>query len=373
MSTFQHGSVPVNNLEIKKLPKSRVEISGEIPAEDFERAYDTALKEFNEKSNLPGFRPGHVPQNILIERIGERAITERAAELALQKAYPEVLEQNDINAIGHPQITITKIARKNPLGFKAITTVLPEVSLPDYGIIAKEKKAEKIDVTVSDQEIEESLEYLRKAKSKSQGAHQHNSSILGADGQPINKGTELDSPLLELTDNFAKNVGNFNTLEELKNAVRKNLHLDKEIRAKETRRMAALDAISQKTSVEIPDILIESEKNKMLEELKSSILQFGLKWEDYLTHIKKTETELVSDWQEDAIKRARYGLILREIANKEKIEPTDAELEEYASQIISREPETERPKIDKGRLKDYAYGILRNEKVFQLLEATINE
>lgn len=107
----------------------------------------------------------------------------------------------------------------------------------------------------------------------------------------------------------------------------------------------------------------------MLQELKSSIENMGLKWPDYLAHIKKTEEELQKDWKNEAEKRTRYAMILREIAAAEKIEPSAAELESFAEKILSQYPETERRKIDKERLKDYAYGITRNEKVFQLLES----
>lgn len=332
----------ISNLEIKKLPKSQIEITGEIPAEEFEGAWQNALKELNDKTNLPGFRPGHIPERTLLDRIGEQTVTERAAEIALQKTYPEIIKQNKIAAIGHPQITITKIARKNPLGFKAVTAVLPQIILPDYKELAREKMAEKLEILVSEKEIEESLDYLRKTKNKEQ--------------------------LPELNDDFAKSVGNFNTVDELKNAIRQNLLLDKERRAKEARRMATLEQISKKCEIEIPEILVEAEKNKMLEELRASIAQFGLKWADYLLHIKKTEEELINGWQQDAEKRSRYGLVLREIADKEKLEPAAEELENYALQIISQEPESERQKIDKERVKDYAYGILRNEKVFKFLE-----
>src|SRR3989344_5096564 len=124
-------------LSIKKLPKSMVEIEGEISADDFERHYKDALKELNEKSSIPGFRAGHIPENILIEKIGGESVLEHAAEHALQNEYPKILEENKIDAIGHPQITITKIARKNPLGFKITVAVLPPITLPDYKNIAK--------------------------------------------------------------------------------------------------------------------------------------------------------------------------------------------------------------------------------------------
>ncbi|MEK7090585.1 MAG: trigger factor [Patescibacteria group bacterium] len=319
--------MPISNLEIKKLPKSQMEITGEIPADIFEQAYLEAFAEFSKKIEIPGFRPGHAPERTVLERAGEHAIVERAAQIALEKAYPEIIKESKIDAIGHPQIAITKIARGNPLGFKATTAVLPEISLSDWRALAKIKMSEKIEIFVSDKEVEEAFGYMQKSKNRPQIAD-----------------------------------------EELKNSIRQNLQLDKEMRAKEARRMAALDEVAKKASIEIPDILIEGEKNKMLAELKSSISQFGLKWADYLSHIKKTEEELVAGWNNDAEKRSRYGLILRQIANQEKIEPAPAELDEYVSQIILREPESERSKIDKGRVQDYAYGILRNEKVFQLFE-----
>ena len=319
--------MPINNLEIKKLPKSQVEITGEIPADIFERAYCEALAEFGKKIDVPGFRPGHAPEKAVLDRAGLQVVIERAAGIALARAYPEVLRENKLDAIGHPQIVITKIARNNPLGFKATTAVLPGVNLPDWRALVKVKMSEKIEVDVSEKEVEEAFDYLQKSKNKPQTSG-----------------------------------------EELKNSIRQNLALDKEARAREARRMAALDDISKKTSIEIPDILIEGEKNKMLAELKSSISQFGLGWADYLSHIKKSEEELIAGWAKDAEKRVRCAMILRQIADQEKIEPTPAELDEHVSQIILREPENERLKIDRERLRDYAYGILRNEKVFRLLE-----
>jgi len=136
--------------EIKKLPKSEVEITGEIPADEFERAFSKAMTELNQKAGIPGFRPGHVPENVLIEKVGEAAILEEAAEIALREAYPKMLEENKIEAIGRPEITITKIARKNPLGFKIKTAVLPEITLPDYKKIAGEAMTAKEEVKVEE-------------------------------------------------------------------------------------------------------------------------------------------------------------------------------------------------------------------------------
>ncbi|OGZ28211.1 MAG: hypothetical protein A2931_03115 [Candidatus Niyogibacteria bacterium RIFCSPLOWO2_01_FULL_45_48] len=332
-------------LSIKKLPKSMVEIEDEISADDFEHHYKDALKELNEKSAISGFRAGHVPENILVEKIGEGSLLEHAAEHALQNEYPKILEEHKIDAIGHPQITITKIARKNPLGFKITVAVLPEVTLPDYKNIAKNTTTKTDETKVEEKEIDDALEFVKKSGKK-----------------------EGDAPPPEINDEFAKKLGQ-KDLTALRELLRQNISEDKTIKARERKRMEILDKISASTNIEIPEVLIMSEKEKMSLELRSSIENMGMKWDDYLLHIKKNEDELKKDWSQEAEKRARYALILREIANAEKIEPTEAELNDFTEKNIAQYPETERKKVDKPRLKDYAYGILRNEKIFQFLES----
>ncbi|MEK9183638.1 MAG: hypothetical protein AAB890_01005, partial [Patescibacteria group bacterium] len=118
---------------------------------------------------------------------------------------------------------------------------------------------------------------------------------------------------------------------------------------------------------EVPNILIEEEKGKMLLETRNNVVGAGLKWEDYLKHIKKTEEELKISWEEDAVKRVKYGLVLNEMAEKEKIEVSDEELNKETEKIIRHQTNT-RQNINKERLKTYVYGIMRNEKLFQLLE-----
>ena len=333
--------------EIKKLPKSEAEITGEIPADEFERAFSKALTELNQKTGIPGFRPGHVPESVLIEKVGEAAILEEAAEIALREAYPKMLEENKIEAIGQPEITITKIARKNPLGFKIKTAVLPEITLPDYKKIAGEAMTAKEEAKVEEKEIDDALEFLKKSQKK--------------DENPPAGGE------LELNDEFAKNLGQKDLL-GLRELLRENILSEKEQKAREQKRMEILEKISSASKLELPEILVESEKEKMLAELKSSIENMGLEWQKYLGHVQKTEDLLRKEWAAEAGKRASYALILREIANAEKIEPTEKEINAEAEKMTARLHAHDKNNIDTERLKDYAYGIIRNEKVFQLLE-----
>ncbi|MDP3762860.1 MAG: trigger factor [bacterium] len=320
-------------LEIKKLPDSEVEISGEIPAEKFGVSWGRAVKEISSRTEIPGFRKGMTPEKILIEKIGEGEILEEAARLALQEAWPKILEEEKIEALGRPEIVITKLARGNPLGFKIKTAVLPEVKLADYKKIAGEIAARTENVSeTSEAEVGRALEYLRKSREK-------------------------DGLVPEANDEFAKTLGNFENLDGLKKMLGANIKLEKTIKLREKKRMEMLDGIASASEISLPPVLVEAEKEKMLAELKKNLAGLGLEWGHYLGHIKKTEEELGAEWKNEAEQRVRRGLVLREIARVEKIEVSEEELGQEAG-----------GELDQKGNRDYAYGIARNEKVFKLLE-----
>lgn len=125
-------------LEIKLLPGSEIEIIGEIPADDFESCREEAIKRISQEIKIDGFRPGKIPENILVEKAGEDKVLEKMTVVVLEKEYSKIIEKHKIEAIGRPLVTITKIARNNPLGFKIRTFVMPEIELPDYKKIARE-------------------------------------------------------------------------------------------------------------------------------------------------------------------------------------------------------------------------------------------
>ena len=277
-------------IEIKLLPNSEVEIIGEISAEIFMSGRKTAVKEFSDNAEMDGFRKGKIPEDILIKNSGMQVVLEKMAVIALEKEYPKIISEHKIRAIGRPEITLTKLAENNPLGFKVTTSVLPEITLPDYKGIAKKIMAKKEEVSEE------------------------------------NKAQE-----------------------------------------KERRRMEILEKAAEEIKQDMPKFLVEAEKDKMAEETKRNIAQTGLKWDDYLKHIKKTEEELKNDWEKDAIKRVKYGLILDQMAEQEKIEIPAEELEKEAAAMMEYHKNLGQD-LDKERVKHYLSGIMRNEKLFQMLE-----
>src|ERR1035437_7643751 len=162
---------------IKKLDKSEVEILGVLEVAEFEKYEGKALERIGERMELPGFRKGKAPTSIIKESVNEMQLLEEMAELALQDNYVKILEENKIDAIGHPQIAITKISKGSDLEFKIITAVLPEMKLPDYKKIAGEqtkKEDYKKEIIVEEAEIEKTILELRKMRAEqTRPSHEH--------------------------------------------------------------------------------------------------------------------------------------------------------------------------------------------------------
>lgn len=348
--------------EVNQLPKSEIEITVSLPPEEFEPHFKKAANLISEEIEIEGFRKGKAPYEIIKNKIGEMAIYERAAELAIKKTYPQVLEEariknqelriKEFTPIGRPEITITKLAPGNELQYKAKIALLPEVNLPDYKSIAVRVRQEKKEVPVSDEEIEKTLKWIRESRAEGEGDQRK---------------------VPELTDEFAKSLGDFLTVEALKSSVRDGLKSEKEEREKERIRISILEEISQDSGIEVPDVLVKAELEKMSGELKSGVQSMGMKWEDYLLHLKKTAEDLKKEWRNEAEKRVRVALCLREIARLEKIEPSAEEIEARANQLLIqfRSTEEAEKRVDAAELREYTRGVLRNEKVFEFLEKDI--
>lgn len=337
-------------IEIKKLPKSEIEIIGTLPAEDFEKFRAGAMKHVGEHAKLPGFRPGHVPANVLATTIGEMPILEEMAERALDEHYPAILREHNIDAIGRPTITITKLAVNNPFGFKIQVAVLPEITLPDYKKIAGEK-TKITPAEVTDEDVEKVIADIRK---------QH------ATPKPDGEGEVEDLPLLD--EALLRSLGDFKTVDELKEKIKENLGKEKEQRAREMRRMEILKSITEKTEMELPDILVRSELERMLSQFKYDVSQMGIKFEDYLKHVKKTEEEIRKEWEKDAENKAKGQLVLSKIAQVEKLIPEETVVNEQVKQLMEHYTDA-----DELNTRSYVTMVLTNEKVFDFLEGKVKE
>jgi len=313
----------VEKLKVTKLPESEAEIAGVLTKELLAECRPEALKHLNEHVSIPGFRKGHVPEDVLVKQIGEMHVLEEVAEVAIAREYPAIIEEAKITPIGRPAVTITKLAPGEPLEFKITVALEPEFKLPEYKKISKEVMSASDDVEVTDKEIEDVVKEL--------------------EGRNINA---------ELKEG-----------ETLSGKVKENLTEEKKFRAKEKKRLKLVEELVKATEVTVPKILVEEELAKMFAQFKDDVQKMGVPFEKYLLELKKTESEVKSEWQPQAVERVKAEMIVAKIAEEEKIEPKAEEIEHEAKHLLEHYPDA-----DPLRVRIYVYTMLRNQKVLELLE-----
>ena len=359
-------------INVKKLPKSEVEIEGEIEADIFEEYFNKALKKIGENLEIDGFRKGKIPENILLSKVPETQILGEMAEMALSEHYPKILEGEKIDAIGRPEISITKLARKNPLAFKIKIATMPEMQLPNYKQIAKKVLSEIKDgdknTEVTEKEIEDTIMDIR--KSRALKIHMADMAPLQTppqEGETLSAsekaGDEIKEELPEFNDDFVQALGPFKNMADFKEKLKENIKLEKGNQVKEKTRLKIVEKIIDELKIEMPKILLKAELDKILYRMESDITQMGLKFEDYLKHLNKTVEGLRKEFRIDAEKKAKLGLILNKIAEDEKIVANSEQVANEVAKILEHYKEA-----DPERAKLHAENILTNEKVFQFLE-----
>lgn len=332
----------------------------EVPAEVWVARETEAVEFLGKDIELDGFRKGKAPIEVLSKHLPEIMILEKMAELVISEMYPKHVAEEKIPAIGHPEVSITKLARGNALEFTVKTAVIPEVTLPDYKKIAKEEwKNESEEVT--DADIESAIKDIQKMR-----AHQqmHDSAI---PHQSHDHKEIADADLPELTDEYIKTIGKFETVAEFKEKLLENLKTEKSVENKNKNRSKIVERISAETKVEVPDILVESELGKMLMQLKETIERAGMSFDDYSKHIGKTEDEMKKDFEPDAKKRAIMELALFEIGKKENLNPTEEIVNIEVDKLLAQYPGA-----DRNRAIAYIEQVMTNEAVFEFLEKSVS-
>ena len=294
--------------------------------------------------------------------------------------------------------------------------------MPDYKNIAS--KIKKKEVTVEEEEIEKSLKWLQQSRAKfslknapaekgdfieieyqinKQGSVLKDGFILGQghfvpgfeenliglkSGEEkkdfilnqsgkeskidfkLNSVQKVEFP--EINDQFARSLGDFENLDNLKNSIKNGIALEKKRAEEQRRKQEILEKIGKETEVEIPVILIENEKNKMLEDLKKLVLErLKFSWEEYLKKIKKTEKEILNSFEKEAQSKIKNFLILEEIGKREKIEVPEQEITEEVNKVLRHFPSVKEAEknigLDLQQFKEYTKIILRNNKIFEIL------
>lgn len=179
---------------------------------------------------------------------------------------------------------------------------------------------------------------------------------------------KIEKPVID--DEFAKSLGKFTSVEELKKNINSGILQEKEQKERDKIRKELILEIGKKTKVEIPDALVNRELDKMLMEFEDGAAKMGLEFDEYLKQLGKTKDQMKAEWQAQARERVLATLVLMAIADEQKIEPKPDEIEDEVNAFLMRYQNATDAKrqIDLGALREYTKSVLKNEKVFEYLE-----
>ncbi|MSR70728.1 hypothetical protein EXS62_01675 [Candidatus Kaiserbacteria bacterium] len=329
------------SFSLKNLPDSEVELVGEVPFAAIEPYRLTALTHIAEHLELPGFRPGKVPAEMAQKKVGELAVLEEAVELFVKDFYPELVTERAIEAVGRPDIRVTKLAAQNPVGLTIRATVYPEVTVPKDWKNLHTKIALEPSMPASDEEVAKTLEDLRQSRKK-------------------------DDVVPELSDEFAKSVGAFDSLEHLKTQIHKGIGEEKARQARDVRRGKLIEALLEKAALSVPKLFVESEQDKIMSQMREDVTRFGMTLEEYFKKTNKTEEGVRQEFREQAMKRAKLQLVLNKIASEEKLEADETAVATEMKHALEHFPEAN-PEL----LKIHIETVLKNELALKLLEGEV--
>ena len=386
-------SVQVENLE-KNMAKLTIEVSEDKLEEALQKAY---LKQKN-KISLPGFRKGKVPRNMIEKMYGPEIFFEDAANMLIQENYGAAVDESGADIVSRPSIDVTQIEKGKPFIFTVEVAVRPEVKLGKYmGVtvtkidttvtdeevdeaVEKERDNNARTITVEDRAIENGdtavidFEGFVDGVPFEGGKGENHSLEIGShsfidtfEDQLIGKNTgdEVEvnvtfpeeyhaadlagkpamfkvkiheikaKELPELDDEFAQDVSEFDTLAEYKENLKKNIAERKEAEARRTKEDEAIRKIVEKSSMEIPDAMIDTQVESMIEEFAQRIAQQGLSFEQYMQFSGMTMDKMKDQVRPEAVSRIESSLVLEQIAKDENIEVSDADVDAEIDKMAS--------------------------------------
>jgi FKBP-type peptidyl-prolyl cis-trans isomerase (trigger factor) len=322
-----------------------IEFEGEIPVAILDEYLKEELAHAAQDFEWPGFRKGKVPESIVREHVSEMALLDSAADEILHDVIPEIAADEKLSVLGKPQLTVTKIAPKNPLGFTVKFALSPAVELPDYKKIGRAIAAREEKIEVDEKEIDEAIERIKR--------------MIPIAGP--SKGIATPPP--ELTDDFVKQLGPFEDVAGFRAELKRQITEEKKLEHTEAKRDEMVREIAKQSKVKVPQMLIEQEVEDWKGNRDAELEKAGLTLEKYLEQVKKTEADLEKDARRQIEEQMRTSFVLREIRKAEDIKADEKEIRENVAHLKRRYPEQ-----DETSLAGPAEAIAIQGKLFKVLE-----
>lgn len=416
---------------LKKLDKSQIELSVTVTPADYEKDMLAAATRLSERAAIHGFRAGKAPYDIVKQNLGEIKILEEAMQSIVEKNYHAAVLAEKVDTIGMPEITIEKMAPGNDFVFKAIAALLPKVKLVDLSKISVAKKDVTVDEKQMN-EVLENLRKMQGKEVVKEGAATKEDKVevamnMTQDKVPVEGGQApkhqvyLSEPHYipgfaekligvkkgefkefslkfpeehyqkhlagktmdfhinvnevysieypEINDEFAAKLGQ-PSLIALKEILQTNLTKEAENKEAQRLEIEILEKVVAGSEFdEIPNVLINAEKQKMFNELKGSLEQQGITLDKYMADIKKTEEEIGQDFAERALMRVKAALVSRQVAQENDIKVEKDELDKEI-EVIKATYEND-PKVlealERRDVLDTLAATVQNRKVVAFL------
>ena len=410
---------------VEPLEGNKVKLSIEVEESEFDKAIDSAFRKIAREVRIPGFRPGKAPRQILEARLGGGVGREQALRDALPEYYVDAVKEHDVDVIAAPEIEITSGQDDGPVAFDAVVEIRPRIDVPGYGGL----RVELPRPDASDEEIDSQVDRLRDQFAELEEVDRAATagdvvtiSLHGEeDGEPVpglqaddyayrvGAGTiaaELDAELdgasvgdelefegelagtgrtvafevrvnkiqervlPEITDEWANEVSEFDTVDELRADLADRISRVRRMQAQLALREKAVDALVQLVEEDAPEALVNSEMQARLRDLSMRLSAQGMTAEQYLAATGRTQQQLVDELRETATEAVKADLALRSVADAEGIEVAeedlDAEIESLATRMREK-PDKVRRQLERNEQLAAVRSDLRTRKALEWL------
>ncbi|MBS3903149.1 MAG: hypothetical protein KGZ30_02100 [Anaplasmataceae bacterium] len=334
-------------LKISKSAPGEIEIQAEVPADIFDDVFEGVIESALQDFEAPGFRKGKAPRDLFLQYANQAHLLEETASEALRIAYPQILIDEKIEAVSHPQISITKLALKNPMAFTAKVAIIPDIRLPDYKKIAKNVYSKDHPLPVTKEELNDVLKKFLALQNKSEGGAEE------IKGDP----EEL------LTNDFVKTLGPFVDVKGFINQVKKDLTIGKKSSWLKERREAFAKELLQATSLSLSPLLLDEEWERHQKLIEEELKRANTTLETYAKQGGISVDDFLAREKEGIQKQMTLKYILRAIALQESITPAQEDIAQELETLSRRYPD-----IDPVKAQGFIEESLRNEKVLRFLE-----
>ena len=387
------------SLQVEKLENNTAKLTIEVPAEEFDKAIQAAYQKNKNKFNVPGFRKGKVPYAMVEKMYGAGVFYEEAANELIPDAYANAAEESELEIVSRPEINVTQIEKGKSFIFEAEVTLKPEIKLGKYKGVKVEAMDTTVtdeDVAAELDKVKEQNARLVAADDKAvEDGDQTTIDFEGfVDGVAFEGGKGEDYPLTigshsfidtfeeqligkkvgeevevnvtfpeqyqakelagkpamfkvtikeikvkeypELDDDFAQDVSEFDTLDEYKADIKKNLEEKKAQEAEADKESKVIEAIVNDSEMDIPEKMIEAQCQQMVEEFAQNIAMQGISFDQYMQFTGTTVDQLTEQVKPQAEARVQSSLVLEAIVKAEKIEASDEEFDEEIKRMAER-------------------------------------